>query len=133
MLDDEPGGIGDHVTVSRPANHRLRRDDADRVARRQIRYIVACCLDNARRLETKPAGQGRSLDITARAQQRLGAVEAESLDADLNLARTRWRKVDILDTQNLGTAMLVESDNTCHSGYSKLSEPNGLCSQRAHG
>src|SRR5215469_8849496 len=53
-------------------------------------------------------------DILAPAEHRLGAIEPQRLDANLDLALPgRW-DVELLDLQDRGSAGLVESYYTCH-------------------
>src|SRR5262249_40612282 len=47
-------------------------------------------------------------------EHRLGAIETQRLDADLDLALPRRRDVELLDLQDLGPANLVESYYPCH-------------------
>jgi hypothetical protein len=53
-------------------------------------------------------------EVLAPAEHRLGAIEPQRLDADLNLALPAQRDVDLLDLQDLGLAGLVESYYSCH-------------------
>lgn len=71
--------------------------------------------DDTRCLKAKTGRQRRRLDISARTQQRLGPVETQCLDPDLNLAPTERGNIEILDAQNLGTTMLMKANNTCHA------------------
>ena len=48
------------------------------------------------------------------AGHRLGAIEPQRLDADLDLALPGRRDVELLDLQDLGPAGLVESYYPCH-------------------
>ena len=53
-------------------------------------------------------------DVLASAEHRLGAIEPQRLDADLDLAFPGRRDVEVLDLQDLGSAGLVESYYPCH-------------------
>src|SRR5262249_10770034 len=53
-------------------------------------------------------------DALAPAENRLGAIEPQRLDADLALPPPGRRDVDLLDLQDLGSAGLVESYYPCH-------------------
>src|SRR6516162_5432330 len=53
-------------------------------------------------------------DVLAPAKHRLGAIEPQRLDANLDLAFPGWRDVEVLDLQDLGSAGLVESYYSCH-------------------
>src|SRR5262249_38025343 len=50
----------------------------------------------------------------APAEHRLGAIEPQRLDADLDLALLGRRDVELLDLQDFGSAGFVESYYSCH-------------------
>src|SRR5262249_58088448 len=53
-------------------------------------------------------------DVLAPAEHRLGAMEPQRLDVDLDLALLGRRDVELLDLQDLGPAGLMESYYPCH-------------------
>jgi hypothetical protein len=54
------------------------------------------------------------IDVLAPAEHRLGAIESQRLDTDLDLALPGRPDVELLDLQNFGPAGLVESYYPCH-------------------
>src|SRR5262249_14758852 len=64
---------------------------------------------------TPDAGRKLGLiDVLAPAEHRLGAIEPQRLDADLDFALPGRRNVELLDLQDLGPAGLLESYYACH-------------------
>src|SRR5262250_990327 len=102
------------VAVDPVLVHGKGRDGADRMADLEP---VAARADGGDRPGSLVPDAGREsglFDVLAPAEHRLGAIEPQRLDADLDLAFPRRRDVEVLDLQNVGSAGLVESYYPCH-------------------
>src|SRR5215467_13444730 len=101
--------VAHEVAVDPVLVHGEGRDGADRIADLEPLAARADGGDRPGRL-TPDAGRELGLiDVLAPAEHRLGAIEPQRLDADLDLALPRRRDVEVLDLQDLGSAGLVES------------------------
>ena len=114
MPDDGFGVECDEFTISGRAHHGGRRNDADAVTRRNTLHALAYRFDDAGRLQTQARRQRCRLDVGAGPQQRLGPVDAQRLDPDLNLPRPGWCHINMFNAKNLGTAEFVKADYACH-------------------
>src|SRR5262249_58031815 len=85
--------------------------------------------DRPGRLIPDAGGERGVFDVLAPAEHRLGAIEPQRLDADLDLAFPGRRDVEVLDLQHLGSAGLVESYYSCHG---VLLLTNGVCGFAIH-
>ena len=70
--------------------------------------------DGPRRLVAQAGGELRVFQVLAAAEHRLGAVEPQRLDADLDLALAGRRDLELLDLEDFGAAGLVESHDSRH-------------------
>src|SRR5215510_5524742 len=106
--------VAHEVAVDPVLVHREGRDGADRIADLEPVSARPDGGDRPGRL-TPDAGRELGLiDVLAPAEHRLGAIEPQRLDADLDLALPGRRDVEVLDLQDLGPANLVESYYSCH-------------------
>src|SRR5262245_44195148 len=102
------------VAVGPVRVHGEGRDGADGIA--DVEPIAARA-DGGDRPGRLIPDAGRELglfDVLAPAEHRLGAIEPQRLDLDLDLALPGQRDVEVLDLQDLGSAGLVESYYPCH-------------------
>src|SRR5262245_23974333 len=117
------------VAVDPVVVHGEGRDGADRIADLEP---VAARADGGDRPGRLIPDAGREIglfDVLAPAEHRLGAIEPQRLDADLDLALPGWRDVELLDLQDLGPAGLVESYYSCHG---VLLLTTGVCGFALH-
>src|SRR5262249_43543238 len=89
-------------------------DGADRIADPEPLGARADGGDRPGRLIPDASREIGLFDVLAPAEHRLRAIEAQRLDADLDLAFLRRRDVEVLELEDLGSAGLVESYNPCH-------------------
>src|SRR6516162_7764905 len=94
--------------------HGEGRDGADRIADLEPLAARADGGDRPGRLIPDASREIGLFDVLAPAEHRLGAIEPQRLDADLDLAFPGRRDVEVLDLQDLGSAGLVESYYPCH-------------------
>src|SRR6516225_7162503 len=102
------------VAVDPVLVHGEGRDGADSIADLEP---LAARADGGDRPGRLPPDAGREIglfDVLAPAEHRLGAIEPQRLDADLDLALPGRRDVELLDLQDRGSAGLVESYYPCH-------------------
>src|SRR5262245_932857 len=117
------------VAVDPVVVHGEGRDGADRIADLEP---VAARADGGDRPGRLIPDAGREIglfDVLAPAEHRLGAIETQRLDADLNLAFPGRRDVELLDLQDRGSAGLVESYYPCHG---VLLLTTGVCGFALH-
>src|SRR5215510_10244180 len=106
--------VAHEVAVDPVLVHGEGRDGADRIADLEPVSARPDGGDRPGRL-TPDAGRELGLiDVLAPAEHRLGAIEPQRLDADLDLALPGRRDVEVLDLQDLGSTGLVESYYPCH-------------------
>src|SRR5262249_18105459 len=94
--------------------HGEGRDGADRIADLEPLAAWADSGDRPGRLIADAGREIGLIDVLAPAEHRLGAIEPQRLDADLDLALPGRRDVELLDLQDLAPAGLVESYYSCH-------------------
>src|SRR5262249_20631977 len=122
LVPRERGGVVGHgmdrgaheVAVDPVLVHGEGRDGADSIADLEPVAAWADGGDRPGRLIPDAGREIRLFDVLAPAEHRLGAIEPQRLDADLDLALRRWRDVELLDLRDLGSAGLVESYYPCH-------------------
>jgi hypothetical protein len=122
FLPRERGGMRGHGTGRSVGKFAIEavgvqaesRNGADRIANIEPLDVGADRGDRARRLVAQAGGELRVFQVLAATKHRLGAVEAQGLDADLDFAFAGSRNVELLDLEDLGTADLVESDDSGH-------------------
>src|SRR5262245_44475327 len=102
------------VAVDPVLVHGEGRDGADRVADLEPVAARADGGDSPGRLIPDAGREIGLFDVLAPAEHRLGAIEPQRLDLDLDLALPRRRDVELLDLQDLGSAGFVESYYSCH-------------------
>ena len=102
------------VAVDPVVVHGEGRDDADSIADLESLAARANRGDRSGRLNPDASWKIGLFDVLASAEHRLGAIEPQRLDADLDLAFPGRRDVEVLDLQDLGSAGLVESYYPCH-------------------
>src|SRR5262249_7923165 len=94
--------------------HGEGRDGADRIADLEPLAARADGGDRPGRLIPDASREIGLFDVLAPAEHRLGAIEPQRLDADMDLALPRRRDVELLPLQDAGSAGLVESYYPCH-------------------
>ena len=72
-------------------------------------------VDAPRRLVADPRGQCHRLQVLARPEHSLGAIEANRLDFDPHLVRSGFSRRQILDAKNLWSTGLVKANHPCHA------------------
>src|SRR5262249_37545232 len=102
------------VAVDPVVVHGEGGDGADRIADLEPVAARADGGDRPGRLITDAGREIRLFDVLAPAEHRLGAIEPQRLDADLDFAFPRRRDIEVLDLQDLGAGGLVESYYPCH-------------------
>src|SRR5262249_38283475 len=102
------------VAVDPVLVHGEGRNGADRIADLEPFAARADGGDRPGRLSPDGGREIGLFDVLAPAEHRLGAIEAQRLDADLDLAFPGRRDVELLDLQDRGSAGLVESYYSCH-------------------
>src|SRR5262249_28967730 len=102
------------VAVAAVVVHGEGGDGADRIADLDPLAARADGGDRPGRLIPDAGREIGLFDVLAPAEHRLGAIEPQRLDADLDLASPGRRDVEVLDLQDLGSAGLVESYYPCH-------------------
>src|SRR5262249_319242 len=102
------------VAVDPVVVHGEGRDGADRIADLEPLATRADGGDRPGRLIPDAGREIGLFEVLAPAEHRLGAIEPQRLDADLDLAFPGRRDVEVLDLQDLGSAGLVESYDPCH-------------------
>src|SRR5262249_10332337 len=102
------------VAVDPVLVHGESRDGADRIADLEPVAARPDGGDRTGRLIPDAGWQIGPFDVLAPAEHRLGAIEPQRLDADLDLALPGRRDLELLDLQDLGSAGLVESYYSCH-------------------
>src|SRR5262249_11162752 len=122
LLARERGGVVGHamdrgaheVAVDPVLVHGEGRDGADSIADLEPLAARADGGDRPGRLIPDAGREIGLFEVLAPAEHRLGAIEPQRLDADLDLAFPGRRDVAELDLQDLGSAGLVESYYACH-------------------
>src|SRR5262245_3867110 len=107
------GGVR-QVAVEAVLVQREGRKGADRVADLEAPHAWPYGGDGARGLVPEACGQLGVFEVMAPAEHRLGAVEAQRLDADLDLALARRWDLQVFDLKDFGAAGLVESHDARH-------------------
>src|SRR5262249_28939395 len=102
------------VAVGPVVVHGEGRDGADRIADLEPVAARADGGDRPGRLIPDAGRESGLFDVLAPAEHRLGAIEPQRLDFDLDLALPGRREVELVDLQDLGSAGLVESYYSCH-------------------
>src|SRR5262245_4931870 len=109
--------------------HGEGRDGADRIADLEPLDTRPDGGDRPGRLIPDAGRESGLFDVLAPAEHRLGALEPQAPDADLDLALPGRRDVELLDLQDLGPAGLVESYYSCHG---VLLLTTGVCGFALH-
>src|SRR5215468_11605525 len=102
------------VAVDPVLVHGEGRDGADRIADLEPLAARADGGDRPGCLISDAGRESGLFDVLAPTEHRLGAIEPQRLDLDLDLALPGRRDVELLDLQDLGSAGLVESYYSCH-------------------
>ena len=122
------GGIR-QVAVQAVLVLRKGRDGADRVPNLEALHAGPYGGDGPRRLVPKAGRQLGVFEVLAAAEHRLGAVQPQRLDGDLDLALARRRDFDVFDLEDFRAAGLVESHDARHDSL-LFRRINFCCSPR---
>ena len=119
------GGRHDRLlTVIAVLVHQEGWNGADGIAGSEAVHPFADGLDGAGRLVPKPGGgEGRLVEVGARAVEGLSAVQTDRVHPDAQLAFPRLADLHILDPENFGSAELIE--DYFQAGRAGLGGPRG--------
>ena len=113
---DDPAGRHDRVLGIRPANVGIgHRGDDDLVADHEAFDARTDCIDGASALDAQAGvGQPDRSGILPRAHHLIEPIDPECLDLDSQFGRARFVDWLVDDPQHIGSAKLIEHDNSCH-------------------
>ncbi len=121
--DKRTGGDDDEIPVRPVVVQGKRRDHADRIAGGHLGDVGADRVDNAGGFIADPRRQLRRLEILPGAEKRLGAVQADRLDPQADLAGAGLARIVLLDPQHLRSAQFMKAHELRHPALPFLIAP----------